>query len=101
MSSNDHLAHPGVYRPAMFICGADPDDSYVTFDVRNPADISAALLEAVTDWWQALRELPADTVPDGVRNAMEALHEATCGWSDWTARNERRATAQHGEGVAR
>jgi hypothetical protein len=99
-SAEDRLPNPGVYRPSMFICAADRADSYVLFDARPGADISAALLEEVTDWWQSLRSLPAGVVPDGVLAAMDGLHNAACGWSEWLDRDAKR-TANKTAGDAR
>lgn len=78
--------HSGVYRPSMFVCATDQRDSYVLYDARPGAEISAALLDDTGDWWKALRALPDGVVPDGVTAAVEALHEAVCGWSDWLSR---------------
>jgi hypothetical protein len=92
----ERMPNPGVYRPSMFICGADPADSVVVFGARPGADISAALLEEVTDWWQSLRSLPAGIVPDGVMAAVDTLHNAACGWSAWLTRSEKHdASATH------
>jgi hypothetical protein len=99
-SAEDRLPNPGVYRPSMFICGADPADSVVVFDALPGAEISAALLEEVTDWWQSLRSLPAGVVPDGVLTAVDGLHSAACGWSEWLYHSEKRdnpATSTTGE----
>lgn len=89
----ERMPNGGVYTPRMFICGADPTDSVVVFDARPGADIAAALLEEVTDWWQSLRALPDGIVPDGLQQAMNSLHDAACGWSDWLAHTEKHSTA--------
>ncbi|MCX4751742.1 hypothetical protein OG455_41735 [Kitasatospora sp. NBC_01287] len=86
----ERMPNSGVYTPRMFICGVDPTDSVVAFDARPGADIAAALLEEVTDWWQSLRTLPEGIVPGGVQQAMNSLHDAACGWSDWLAHSEKR-----------
>jgi hypothetical protein len=82
----DGTVNPGVFRPTMFLCGVNPKDSYVVYDVRPGAEIAAALLEETTDWWRSLDALPDGIVPEGVATAMAALHEAACGWSDWLTR---------------
>lgn len=84
------VPNPGVYRPTMFVCGADPDDSYVLFDALPADQISSALLEEASDWLQSLRSLPDGSVPDGVMAAMVGLNDAVSGWSEWLGRTEKR-----------
>jgi hypothetical protein len=74
----------------MFICGANPDDSVVAFAENPAAHIASALLEDIGDWHRAVRQLERTDVPPTVATALAALHEATCGWVDWTAAASKR-----------
>ncbi len=91
--------HPGVHRPWMFICGADPDDSVVSFAEHPPATVSSRLLEDIGGWHSALRGVEKTAVPAAVTEALEVLHEAVCGWADWTASHRARLheEGQHGQ----
>ena len=81
----DFRPHHGVHTPWMFICGADPDGSVVTFAEHPAAVVASRLLEEVGDWYRALSGVQKTTVPDAVTEALGVLHEAACGWADWTA----------------
>jgi hypothetical protein len=80
------VPHAAVHRPWAFICGADPDDSVVSLAERPAAQIASALLEDVGDWHRAVEGLQHTEMPPAVSEALSALHEAVCGWTDWNAR---------------
>ena len=83
--------HPGVHRPWMFICTMDdPDAAVVSYDENPAAHIASQLLEEVGDWSHALKNLKRSDVPPAVTAALDALHDAMCGWTDWTAAAEKR-----------
>jgi hypothetical protein len=84
MTAEDFQPHSGVHRPWMFICGADPDESSVTFSENPAARIAGALLEDIGDWHRAINGLRNTDVPPPVAAALDQLHEAVCGWTDWT-----------------
>lgn len=91
--STDFKPHPAVHSPWMFICGADPDDSVVAFAENPAAQIASALLEEVGDWNHAIKNLQRTDVPPAVTAALDALHDAMCGWVDWNAKVSKRAEA--------
>lgn len=93
MTAADFKPHRGVHRPLTFICGANPDDAIVTFLERPAAVIASRLLEDVGDWHQAIQHLEKTDVPPAVTEALDALHDAMCGWADWTAAATKRTEA--------
>ncbi|GCD38010.1 hypothetical protein OEIGOIKO_05820 [Streptomyces chrestomyceticus JCM 4735] len=91
--NTDFKPHPAVHRPWMFICGANPDDSVVTF-AENPAkQIASALLEDIGDWHSAIANLQKTDVPPPVLDALGRLHDAVCGWTDWAEKTDKRTEA--------
>lgn len=86
-----HPPHRGVHRPSMFICGSDPADSVVVYDVNDAETISGVLLEDVSDWVQAIQGLPEESVPEPVAKAVQELHNAVCAWSEWLWHRSRSA----------
>ncbi|TQE33105.1 hypothetical protein [Streptomyces ipomoeae] len=91
---NGSQPHPGVHRPWMFICSAtDPDASVVALAEHPAVVVASRLLEDVGAWYDALHSVQKTAVPPAVTEALGALHEAACGWADWTAGHRNR----HGE----
>jgi hypothetical protein len=86
MTQPPFVPHKAVHRPFVFICGSDPDDSAVTFTENPAARIASGLLEDIGDWYTAIRAVQQTEIPPAVTEALGALHEAVCGWTDWTAR---------------
>lgn len=85
--SGDFTPHPKVHRTFTFICSLSDPDASVAGVVERPAEeISAALLEDIGDWYRAVRGMRRTEVPPAVTSALDALHDAVCGWTDWTAR---------------
>lgn len=93
--STDFKPHPGVHKPWMFICSMDdPDAAVVSYDESPVAQIASVLLEEVGDWHHALKNLKRADVPPAVTTALDALHDAMCGWVDWNEQTEKRTGAK-------
>ncbi|MGW0337065.1 hypothetical protein ACWD0J_35450 [Streptomyces sp. NPDC003011] len=95
MTTADFTPHPAVHTPWMFLCSmGDPDASVVSF-AENPArQIAGALLEDVGDWHHAIKNLQRTDVPPAVTAALDALHDAVCGWVDWNDQVSKREAAK-------
>lgn len=91
--STDFEPHPAIHRPWMFICAADPDESSVAYAENPAAQIASSLLEDIGDWHHAIKNLRQTDVPPAVAAALDVLHEAVCGWTDWNAQTGARRGA--------
>lgn len=88
MTADVHHPHPAIHRTHGVICSLD--HGCIVGLSERPADrIAAALLEDVGDWHRAVKALTRTEVPPAVSDALDALHEAVCGWTDWTAAQHR------------
>ncbi|UJV42042.1 hypothetical protein [Streptomyces sp. AMCC400023] len=83
--------HPAVHAPWMFMCAMDDPDAVIISYAENPgAQIASALLEDVGDWHHAIKNLQRTNVPDGVVTALDAFHDAVCGWVEWNEQTAKR-----------
>jgi hypothetical protein len=94
MTTTGFKPHPAVHAPWMFMCSVDdPDVSAVSFAENPAAQIASALLEDVGDWHHAIKNLQRTDVPPAVTTALDALHDAICGWADWNEQAAKREAA--------
>jgi len=84
----DFKPHRLIHRPAMFTCHSGGCD--VGYRERPERDVASGLLEEVGEWYRAVASLQRTNVPGGVSDALEALHEAACGWVDWLDRSNKK-----------
>ena len=91
MNAPDFKPHPAVHAPWMFLCSMDdPDAAIVSIAEKPAAQIASALLEDVGDWNHAIRNLQRADVPPAVTAALDAFHDAVCGWVEWNERGAKR-----------
>lgn len=91
MSAPEFKPHPAVHAPWMFLCSMDDPDAAVVSYAENPAArIASALLEDVGDWHHAIKNLQRADVPPGVTAALDAFHDAVCGWVEWNEQAAKR-----------
>lgn len=89
--STDFKPHPSIHSPWMFMCAMDdPDAAIVSVAEKPAAQIASALLEDVGDWHHAVKNLQKAHVPPAVTAALNALHEAVCGWTEWNEQSAKR-----------
>ncbi|MFD5031678.1 hypothetical protein ACFWM0_14870 [Streptomyces sp. NPDC058405] len=89
--STGFTPHHAVHTPWMFICSMDdPDAAIVSYDENPGAQIASTLLEEVGDWHHAIKTLKRTDVPPAVTTALNALHDAMCGWVEWNEKTAAR-----------
>lgn len=75
-----------VHRASLFIC--HDDGCTLGYGEAPEQIIATGLLEEIGEWYSAIKGLERRDVPTGVTDALNALHDAACGWVDWLERRD-------------